>query len=438
MTTLKFKRGLAASIPTLLEGEPGWCTDNHKLYVGNGGTNRLIGGPTVLLKDENSTINGNVTIGAGKTLVLAADPAAALQAATKQYVDAIASGLDIKASCRAATDENITLSGEQTIDGVSIVADDRVLVQYQTTGADNGIYVAKAGAWSRAADFDADAEVTAGAFTFIEEGTISADCGYVLTTNDPITVGTTALVFTQFSGAGTVGAGAGLSFAGTTLNVGEGDGIDVLTDTITVKLDGATLAKSGSGLKIPNGGVGAAQLATAVAGDGLIGGLGSALEVNEGDGLEIASDILKVKLDGATLARSVSGLKISDGGVGVSQIAAAIAGAGLAGGGGSALDVGEGNGIDVQPNLITLKLDASSLALSASGLKIANAGVAAAHLSSAIAGDGLLGGAGSALSVNKGDGLEIVTDVLKVKLDGTSLARSAAGIKANIIDGGAF
>ena len=347
MTTLKFRRGLVASIPTLLEGEPGWCTDNFKLYVGDGSTNRLIGGPTVLLKDENSTINGNVTIGAGKLLTLAADPAAALQAATKQYVDAIASGLDIKASCRAATDENITLSGEQTIDGVSVVAGDRVLVQYQTTGADNGIYVASASSWSRAADFDESAEVTAGAFTFIHEGTVSADCGYVLTTNDPITIGTTALVFTQFSGAGTVGAGDGLSYTGTVLNVGEGDGIDVLTSTITVKLDGSSLAKSGTGLKIANNGVGIAQIATAIAGTGLTGGGGSALS-------------------------------------------------------------------------------------------LANAGVQVAHLSTAIAGDGLLGGAGVALSVNKGDGLEIVSDVLKVKLDGTSLARGALGMKVNIVDGGAF
>jgi len=347
MATLKFRRGLAASIPTLLEGEPGWCDDNYKLYVGDGSTNRLIGGPTVLLKDENSTINGNVTIGSGKFLTLDANPTAALHAVTKQYADALASGLDIKASCRAATDENITLSGEQDIDGVSVVADDRVLVHFQTEASENGIYVAKSGAWVRASDFDSDAEVTSGAFTFIEEGTVYGDCGYVLTTNDPITVGTTALVFTQFSGAGVIGAGAGLSYTGTVLNVGAGDGIDVLTDTIAVKLDGATLGKSGSGLKIANNGVGVAQIATAIAGTGLTGGGGSPLS-------------------------------------------------------------------------------------------LANAGVQIAHLSTAIAGDGLLGGAGVALSVNEGDGLEIVTDVLKVKLDGTSLARGALGVKVNIVDGGVF
>jgi phage-related tail fiber protein len=155
------------------------------------------------------------------TLTLAADPVSALQAATKQYVDAVQQGLDVKQSCRVATTANITLSGMQTIDGVAVVAGDRVLVKDQTTGSANGIYVVASGAWTRATDADATAKVNAGMFTFIEEGTVNADYGWTLTTNNPITLGTTSLTFTQFSGAGQVAAGTGLTKAGSTISLAD-------------------------------------------------------------------------------------------------------------------------------------------------------------------------------------------------------------------------
>lgn len=132
-------------------------------------------------------------------LTLNADPVTPLHAATKQYVDAVASGLDPKGSVRAATTANITLSGTQTIDGVALVAGNRVLVKNQTTQSQNGIYVVDAGAWNRASDFDTNAEVTAGAYTFVEQGTVNAGIGYVLITPDPIDLGTTALTFSSFS-----------------------------------------------------------------------------------------------------------------------------------------------------------------------------------------------------------------------------------------------
>jgi hypothetical protein len=157
-------------------------------------------------------------------ITLAADPTNALHAATKQYVDATATGLDVKASVRAATvGSNITLSGTQTIDGVALVAGNRVLVKDQSTTSQNGIYVVAAGAWSRATDADVDAEVHAGMFTFVTEGTVNADSGWVLTTNDPITVGTTGLSFSQFSGAGQITAGAGLTKNGNTIDVATAD-----------------------------------------------------------------------------------------------------------------------------------------------------------------------------------------------------------------------
>src|SRR5437764_12386180 len=103
----------------------------------------------------------------------------------------VAEGTAIKQPCRVATTATITLSGTQTIDGVAVVAGDRVLVKDQTTGSQNGIYVVAAGAWSRATDADVSAEVTAGLFTFVAEGTANGDNGFVLTTNDPIVLATT-------------------------------------------------------------------------------------------------------------------------------------------------------------------------------------------------------------------------------------------------------
>jgi hypothetical protein len=147
-------------------------------------------------------------------------PSANTDAATKGYVDGVANGLDVKASVRAATTANITLSGTQTIDTtVSVIAGDRVLVKNQTTGSQNGIYVVAAGAWTRSTDADADAEVTTGLFTFVEEGTTNGDTGWVLATNNPITVGTTSLTFSQFSDAGSYTAGTGLTLTGNQFSV---------------------------------------------------------------------------------------------------------------------------------------------------------------------------------------------------------------------------
>jgi hypothetical protein len=147
-----------------------------------------------------------------------ADPVSAQDAATKQYVDSVAQGLDPKASCVAATTANITLSGTQTIDGVAVIAGDRVLVKNQTAAQNNGIYLVAAGAWTRALDMDAWAEVP-NAFTFIEGGTTQADTGWVSTAQAGGTLGTTPINFVQFSGAGTYTAGTGLTLTGGTFSI---------------------------------------------------------------------------------------------------------------------------------------------------------------------------------------------------------------------------
>jgi hypothetical protein len=154
----------------------------------------------------------------GFKLTNLADPTNDQDAATKYYVDTVAQGLDVKASVLAATTGNITLSGAQTIDGVSIVAGDRVLVKNQTTQADNGIYVAATGAWARSADANTYDELIS-AYTFVEEGTVNADSGFVCTVNKGGTLGTTPITWSQFSGAGTFVAGTGLTLTGNTFSI---------------------------------------------------------------------------------------------------------------------------------------------------------------------------------------------------------------------------
>lgn len=182
--------------------------------------------------DQMAVPTGDVSFNSVKITSLA-DPVSAQDAATKAYVDAARMGLDVKQSARVATTANITLSGTQTIDGVAVVAGDRVLVKNQSTASENGIYEVVAGSWSRASDADSNAKVTTGLFTFVSEGTVNADSGWVLTTNDAITLGTTSLAFAQFSGAGQITAGTGLTKNGNTIDaVGTAGRIVVNADNI--------------------------------------------------------------------------------------------------------------------------------------------------------------------------------------------------------------
>ena len=142
------------------------------------------------------------------------DPVNAQDAATKLYVDNAAQGLDAKASCVAATTVSITLVGGQTIDGVTVVAGDRVLVKNQSSAAANGIYVVQTTSWTRSTDMNTWAEVP-NAYVWIETGTTQADTGWVCTSNAGGTLGTTAITWVQFAGAGSYTAGTGLSLTGT-------------------------------------------------------------------------------------------------------------------------------------------------------------------------------------------------------------------------------
>lgn len=162
--------------------------------------------------DQFAVPTASVSLNSNK-LTNVTDPTVAQDAATKAYVDSISAGLDVKPSAVCATTANITLSGEQTLDGI-LTSASRVLVKNQTAPAENGLYVSAAGAWTRATDMDAWTEVP-GAFVFLEQGTTYADTGWVSTANAGGTLGTTAITWSQFAGTGSYTAGTGLSLTGT-------------------------------------------------------------------------------------------------------------------------------------------------------------------------------------------------------------------------------
>lgn len=157
----------------------------------------------------------------GFRLTALADGNAPQDAVTKAQLDAAVQGYSWKSPVRAATTANITLSGAQTIDGVSIIAGDRVLVKNQTAGSGNGIYVAAAGSWARATDMDTAAEAL-GAAVFVSEGTAQGNQVWLMTTDAPITIGTTALVWTQVGAGTSYTAGNGISIVGNAIAVDTG------------------------------------------------------------------------------------------------------------------------------------------------------------------------------------------------------------------------
>ena len=186
------------------------------------------------------------------------DPADSQDAATKAYVDSVATGLSVRGSVVAATTAAVTLATDlannDSIDGVTLATGDRILVKDQSTASENGIYVVQAsGAPTRATDFDADADVASGAFVFVKEGTTNADKGFVLTTDDGtgIEIGDTALAFTQFSSAGSSSS----SITDSTATLALSSGALTLSSATTVDLDGSgamQLNSSGGAISIGN------------------------------------------------------------------------------------------------------------------------------------------------------------------------------------------
>ncbi len=193
---IQFKRGNESGIPALNPGEPGFTTDTEKLYVGNSG-NKVLGtvANNTLVTNATSSPTASTLVkrdASGRAQV--ATPSAGNDAATKAYVDTlVASGGsgDFLQSCRLAATTNLDLFEGETIDGVATVTGDAVLVTGQTTASQNGTYIVNnSGTWTRR-----DTGLTAGVLVPVTEGTTYHDKLFLLTTNDPIVVGTTVLTF---------------------------------------------------------------------------------------------------------------------------------------------------------------------------------------------------------------------------------------------------
>ena len=216
--------------------------------------------------DQMTAPSAAVSLNSQKITNLAT-PTASTDAASKSYVDGVSQGLDVKDSVKAATTTNGTLASAfangQTIDGVSLSTNDRILIKDQSTQTENGIYKVNAsGAPTRVDDLAAGADA-AGAFVFVEQGTVNADNGFVCTSNKgSAVVGTNNLVFSQFSGAGSVTAGNGLEKSGNTLSADLKSNGGLVIESAEIAVDLAASSITGT-LAIGDGGTGATSASAA-------------------------------------------------------------------------------------------------------------------------------------------------------------------------------
>ena len=312
-------------------------------------------------------------------------PSNSTDVANKAYVDSIQSGIHWKESVIAASTANVDLSSAPSaIDGVTLSADDRVLIKDQSGGgATNGIYVfASAGsAMSRATDADSAQELN-GAAVFVQKGSTNADMGFIQTA-DIANFGSDTITFTQFTGLGQIVAGDGLQKSANTISVdlsansglqitsGElelnvSNGLELNSGAVRAKLDGSTLALSASGLKV--GTITSAELgANSVTGSAIADGA-------IGDSAMLADSVViaaKIGSNAITEAKISSGAvslnKLASNSVDESKLTNSVAGSGLSGGAGSALSV---------------DVDGSSIEIGGSGLNVKSAGIVAAMLAS--------------------------------------------------------
>ncbi len=323
-------------------------------YVKGNGTSAFTANPTIPNTDITglgtmSVQNANTVAITGGTAILttatltngtiSTTPSGSTDIVNKAYVDSVAEGLKIKASCEYATTGNITLSGLGTQAGgdwaSSLTNGMRVLVKNQTAQADNGIYAASSSGWTRTSDANTWDELVS-AFTFVHQGTTQADTGWVCTIDPGGTLGVTPITWTQFSGAGTYNAGTGLTLTGTTFSItnttvtansyGAANSVGTFTvnaqgqltaaATVSIAIDTSQIT-SGT-LGVPRGGTGLSSIA---AGDLLYGSATNTLSTLGGAATD--NVLLSGGVSGApswgkvSLTAAVSGtLPIANGGTG--------------------------------------------------------------------------------------------------------------------------
>ena len=369
-------------------------------------------------------------------VVLSGSPSGATDAATKGYVDSVATGLSLKMSCRVATTAALAVDplgsgvgktltaqvdGAVTIDSVALSLNDRVLVKNQSTASDNGIYfVSQVGSGilpyilTRATDADGtpSTEVKDGMFTFIGQGTINADRGYVLISNDPITVDITAQNFTQFSSAGTFTEGNGIDFVGGTAITVEhdGEGLTFAGTALSLQLAGNTLVKDGLGLKVDTYGITSNELAAdSVTTVKILNANVTTAKIATAavTANELAADsVTTVKILNANVtadklaADSVTTVKILDANVTADKLAA--------------------------DSVTTVKILDANVTLD----KLASLSVDENKLTASVAGDGLTGGAGSALAVGAGTAISVALDSVSVNFTMTMKTRTGGAVAA--------
>jgi hypothetical protein len=237
------------------------------------------------LTADSAVINGILDMTSHR-ITAVASPSVGTDAANKNYVDTVAQGLESKGSVRVIATANIALTGLQTIDGILLTAGKRVGVVGQTDPAENGIYVAAAGAWARAADLAA-ASAARSAYFWVQEGTANGDTGWVCISDEGAdVVGTDTLEFTQFTGAAALQPGDGLTKVGNVFNVVGAAGILTTVDAIEIELSATP------GLEFD-----------------AVGDSGK-LQVKVDDGIQVTGAGTGVKLDGTTLAKSADGVKV--------------------------------------------------------------------------------------------------------------------------------
>ena len=381
----------------------GSITGTGALTFTAGGTNTNV----------NLAPNGTGTVDvASKRITNVATPTSSTDAANKSYVDSLVQGIDVHASVRATTTANITLSAPQTIDGVAVIAGNRVLVKDQTTASQNGVYIVNASAWVRATDFDSSANVSANAFFFVEEGTLYGDSGWTLTNDGTPAIGTDALTFTQFSGAGSVDAGDGLTKTGSILNVvGTANRISVAADSIDIastyvgQSSITTVGTITSGTWSGSfGAVSGANLTGLTAGN-LSGTIPSAVLGNS----TVYIGTTGVALNRSSAALTLAGLTLTTPDIGVATATSVNKLTITAPATGSTLTIADGKTLTVNNTLTFSGSESVSVAFGGGGTVIYSGGAIGAASATSLNSSGLVTGSGfittnGALGINFKDG----------------------------------